>query len=74
VEGGQIDVPDLPSLMRFSALRDVGTHRSLAEVELQHIQEILTAVGGNKTKAAEILGIDRKTLREKLKSPGETVA
>lgn len=74
VEGGQIDVPDLPSLMRFSALRDGGTHRSLAEVELQHIQEILTAVGGNKTKAAEILGIDRKTLREKLKSQGETVA
>jgi two-component system, NtrC family, response regulator HydG len=73
VDGGQIDVPDLPSLLRFSALRDFGALRSLAEVELQHIQEILTAVGGNKTKAAEILGIDRKTLREKLKSAGETV-
>jgi DNA-binding protein Fis len=24
-------------------------------------------VGGNKTRAAEILGIDRKTLREKMK-------
>jgi DNA-binding NtrC family response regulator len=74
VEGGQIDVPDLPSLMRFSALRGGGMHRSLAEVDLQHIQEVLAAVGGNKTKAAEILGIDRKTLREKLKNAGETVA
>ncbi len=71
--GGQIDVPDLPSLMRFSALRGAGTHRSLAEVELEHIGEVLAAVGGNKTRAAEILGIDRKTLREKLKNAGETV-
>ena len=28
------------------------------------------SVGGNKTKAAEILRIDRKTLREKLKKAG----
>lgn len=74
VEGDRIEVPDLPSLMRFSALRGGGSHRSLAEVELQHIQEVLAAVGGNKTKAAEILGIDRKTLREKLKIAGAAVA
>lgn len=69
-----IDVPDLPSLMRFSALRGAGMHRSLAEVELHHIQNVLAGVGGNKTKAAEILGIDRKTLREKLKTAEETAA
>jgi transcriptional regulator with PAS, ATPase and Fis domain len=64
-----IEVPDLPSLMRFSALRAPGLKRTLAEVEAEHIRNVLASVGGNKTKAADILGIDRKTLREKLK-PG----
>jgi DNA-binding NtrC family response regulator len=67
-EDDEIDVPDLPSLMRFSAARDVGLHRTLAEVEVEHIRGVLESVGGNKTKAAEILGLDRKTLREKLRS------
>jgi len=62
-----IDVPDLPSLMRFSALRGVGPNRTLAAVEAEYILSVLASVGSNKTKAAEILGIDRKTLREKLK-------
>ncbi len=62
-----IDVPDLPSLMRFSALRGVGPNRTLAAVEAEYILSVLASVGNNKTKAAEILGIDRKTLREKLK-------
>ena len=67
-----IDVPDLPSLMRFSALRGVSPHRTLAEVETEHILYMLSSVDGNKTQAAKILGITRKTLREKLnkiKSP-----
>ena len=62
-----IDVPDLPSLMRFSALKETGFNRPLAEVESEYIQNVLISVNGNKTKAAEILKIDRKTLREKLK-------
>ncbi len=62
-----IDVPDLPSLMRFSALRETGHNRTLVEVEAEYIRNILDSVEGNKTKAAKILGIDRKTLREKLK-------
>jgi len=62
-----IDVPDLPSLMRFTASRDKGLFRSLAEMELEYIKNVLSSVNGNKTRAAEILGIDRKTLREKLK-------
>lgn len=68
-EGDLIEVPDLPSLMRFSALRGSGLDRTLTEVEAEHIQNVLTSVEGNKTRAAEILGIDRKTLREKLKAP-----
>lgn len=67
-EGDFIEVPDLPSLMRFSALRGRGLNRTLAEVEIEHIRNVLSSVDDNKTKAAEILGIDRKTLREKLKS------
>jgi len=65
-EGDLIEVPDLPSLMRFSALRETGLNRTLAEVEAEYIRNVLATVGGNKTRAAEILGIDRKTLREKL--------
>ena len=65
-EGDLIEVPDLPSLMRFSALRENGFNRTLAEVEFDYIQNVLTSVAGNKTQAAKILGIDRKTLREKL--------
>jgi DNA-binding NtrC family response regulator len=66
-DGNLIDVPDLPSQMRFSALRGTCLTRSLAEVEAEYIRNVLANLNGNKTKAAEILGIDRKTLREKLK-------
>ncbi len=62
-----IDVPDLPPLMRFTALRESGLDRSLAEVELEYIKNVLISVNNNKSKAAKILGIDRKTLRVKLK-------
>ena len=67
-EGDLVDVPDLPSLMRFSALGRGGFDRTLAEVEAEYIRNVLASVDGNRTRAAEILGIDRKTLRERLKS------
>lgn len=66
-EGDIIDVPDLPSLMRFSALRSTSPNRTLAEAEIDHILSVLASVDGNKTQAAKVLGITRKTLREKLK-------
>ena len=68
-DSDHIDVPDLPSLMRFSGRGYTGLNRTLAAVEAEHIRNVLASVGGNKTQAAEILGIDRKTLREKLKKP-----
>jgi DNA-binding NtrC family response regulator len=71
-EGDLIEVADLPSLMRFSALRETGLNRTLAEVEAEHIRNVLTSVDGNKTRAAELLGIDRKTLREKLRALGDS--
>jgi two-component system, NtrC family, response regulator HydG len=67
-EGGVIDTSDFPSQMRFTVAREAGLNRTLADVEAEHIQNVLASVNGNKTRAAEILGIDRKTLRERLKS------
>jgi len=67
-DGDLIDVPDLPCLMRFSALRKTGFTRTLAEIEAEYIGNVLESVDGNKTHAADILGIDRKTLRQKLKN------
>jgi DNA-binding NtrC family response regulator len=39
---------------------------TLREVEREYILEILRKTGGNKTRAAELLGLDRKTLYRKL--------
>ncbi|UCD75548.1 MAG: sigma-54-dependent Fis family transcriptional regulator [Phycisphaerales bacterium] len=69
-DGDEIDLPDLPPTMRFSAGRESGLDRSLAEVETDYIRSVLASVEGNKTRAAAVLGIDRKTLREKLKHSG----
>jgi DNA-binding NtrC family response regulator len=68
-DSSHIDVPDLPEHMRFSATRESGLRRTLAEVEVEHIRNVLASVGGNKTRAAAILGIDRKTLRDRLNRP-----
>ena len=65
-----IDVQDLPSHMRFAMIPGSNLFRSLASVEAEYIRNVLSSVNGNKTRAAQILGIDRKTLREKLKRYG----
>ncbi len=66
-EQSRIDVPDLPDLMHFYALREKRLNRTLEEVEVEYIRNVLNSQNGNKTKTAAVLGIDRKTLREKLK-------
>lgn len=45
---------------------------SLAEMEQRYIGHVLQQVGGNKTRAAEILGIDRVSLWRKLKRAAAT--
>lgn len=65
-EGDVIEAVDLPALMRFSAHDESGTERTLAQVEAEHIRGVLAQVGGNQSRAAKILGIDRKTLARKL--------
>ena len=67
-EGPVVELPDLPRYIRFSIPREESSLRSLEEVELEHIKNVLSALGGNKTQAARVLGIDRKTLRTKLKA------
>lgn len=44
---------------------------SLAEVEKRHILRVLQAAGGNRTRAAKLLGIGLRTLQRKLKAYGE---
>jgi DNA-binding NtrC family response regulator len=69
-DGDELDVSNLPTAMRFTVPRERRLNRTLAEVEREHIEAVLASVKGNKTRAAEILGIDRKTLREVLKRFG----
>jgi transcriptional regulator with GAF, ATPase, and Fis domain len=73
-QGESIDVAEL-SLSHLAAPgeTDVGGHRSgpfvpttIDEMERRHVLATLEAVGGNKTKAAAILGIERSTLDRKL--------
>ncbi len=66
-EDDRIGIADLPAALRFSFHPQSDLTRPLAEVEKEYIGNVLASVGGNRTKAAEILGIDRKTLREKLR-------
>ncbi|MBC3884118.1 sigma-54-dependent transcriptional regulator [Undibacterium griseum] len=46
--------------------------RPLAEFEVNYISHVLSLCHGNKTQAAELLGITRLTLRNKLREHGET--
>jgi transcriptional regulator of acetoin/glycerol metabolism len=64
--GGTIDVADLPPAFRerkasleeplFTGLP------TLEEVEKRYLRHVLSELKGNRSRAAEILGIDRRTL------------
>lgn len=62
-----IDAEQLPSWVKHQLPEEETNSLSLKEIEKQHILKVLALAQQNKTKAADILGIDRKTLREKLK-------
>ena len=64
---GVIDVKDLPDFLKYQIDFTNSELLPLRELEKEYIIRVLNHTQGNKTKAAEILQIDRKTLREKLK-------
>ncbi|MEM7698838.1 MAG: helix-turn-helix domain-containing protein, partial [Verrucomicrobiota bacterium] len=47
-----------------------GTDLNLARVEQRYIQLALDRTGGNRTEAAKLLGISRRTMQRKLKEMG----
>ncbi|WP_440122455.1 sigma-54-dependent transcriptional regulator [Tenacibaculum sp. Ill] len=62
-----VEVEHLPDSLKYNVDFSEEGLISLKEMEKRHIQHVLNATNNNKTKAAKILQIDRKTLREKLK-------
>ena len=69
-EGKTIELKDLPKGTADAAGTDSAAGGSLARLEQNEILNALDQFRGNKTKAAEYLGINRKTLREKLQRYG----
>ncbi len=70
----RLGVEDLPEKIRnfqgsqvFIGGDDPTEMVALEEIERRYIQHVLGAVGSNKTMAARILGLDRKTLYRKLR-------
>jgi DNA-binding NtrC family response regulator len=70
--GDTIEIQDLPEPVRCRGHGPADTTLSLVELEASHIRSVLAAAKGNKTRAAGILGINRKTLRAKLRHLGQT--
>jgi two-component system response regulator HydG len=70
----EITVEDLPEKVRQfqpTEFQNLSTNPlelpSMEEVEERHIRRVLSAVNGNKTLAAKVLKLDRRTLYRKLK-------
>jgi DNA-binding NtrC family response regulator len=65
VDGKFIDINDLPERLRAPFTGDSIIDEellSLDEVQRRHVMRVLDRVGGNKTRAAEILGLGRATI------------
>ncbi len=64
--GSEVDTSDLPQAFHGAAPeiadRLFAGLPSLDEVERRYLVHVLDAVGGNRTRAAEVMGIDRRTL------------
>jgi DNA-binding NtrC family response regulator len=77
----RIAVEDLPErITSYESTRinpvefDAQQVLTLHELERRYIERVLKAVGGNKTRAAKLLGLDRRTLYRKLERYEEAVS
>jgi DNA-binding NtrC family response regulator len=64
-----IDINDLPDRLRGPLTEELGgdeTFLPLEELQRRHILRVLEGVGGNKARAAEVLGIGRATIYQLL--------
>lgn len=69
--GGEIVAAELLlGTERAGKIPDEGPVVTLAEVEREHILRVYRQTGGNKSQTADLLGINRLTLRRKLKEFG----
>jgi DNA-binding NtrC family response regulator len=68
VEGHVIDIHDLPEYLRQPSPAATGDEDllSMDEVQNRHLLRVLERVGGNKARAAQILGVSRATIYERL--------
>ncbi|HEY2743679.1 MAG TPA: sigma-54 dependent transcriptional regulator [Polyangia bacterium] len=70
------DLPERVQQFRAQHVLDPGDDPALLvpleEVERRYILRVLEAVGGNRSSAARILGLDRKTLQRKLELYGQS--
>ena len=62
----RIEIDNLPDILKYKIDFPEDDLLPLREVEKKYILKVLEATGQNKSKAAEILQIDRKTLRQKI--------
>ena len=67
--GGRIDSDAVRNAIEQMDSRDTASE-TLADTESEQIRRVLAATNGNKSRAAKILGIERKTLYRKLERMG----
>jgi DNA-binding NtrC family response regulator len=68
--GGRIDAAAVRNALADSTGEDPMEAESLKDTEREQILKVLQATGNNKSRAAKILGIERKTLYRKLERMG----
>jgi DNA-binding NtrC family response regulator len=67
--GGRIDADAVKAAIEQMDTREAASE-TLADTEAEQIRRVMAATGGNKSRAAKILGIERKTLYRKLERMG----